>query len=82
MIKRKQNKKPINDQEETKFRQSMIKGKQNTNTISDQKETEHNDYQRSKGNRAQRLSMIKRKQSKKTINYQHGTTEETKAWVT
>ena len=45
MIKRKQNKKTINDQKETKLRLSMIKGKQNTNTISDQKETKHNDYQ-------------------------------------
>ena len=45
MIKRKQCKKTINDQKETKLRISMIKGKQNTNTISDQKETEHNDYQ-------------------------------------
>ena len=32
--------------------------------------------------RTQRISMIKRKQSKKTINDQHGTTEEAKAWVT
>jgi hypothetical protein len=46
----------------------MIKRKQNTKTIKDQKETEHKDYQRSKGNRPQRLSMIKRKQDTKTIN--------------
>jgi hypothetical protein len=45
----------------------MIKRKQNTKTINDQKETEHKDYQRSKGNRTQRLSMIKRKHSTKTI---------------
>jgi hypothetical protein len=36
---------------------------QNTQTINDQKETEHKDSQWSKGNRTQRLSMIKRKQS-------------------
>ena len=42
----------------------MIKRKQNTKTIKDQKETEHKDYQRSKGNITQRLSMIKRKQNK------------------
>jgi hypothetical protein len=48
----------------------MIKRKQNTKTINNQKETEHKDYQRSKGNRTQRLSMIKRKQNTKNINYQ------------
>ena len=48
----------------------MIKRKQNTKTINNQKETEHKDYQRSKGNRTQRLSMIKRKQNTKTINDQ------------
>jgi hypothetical protein len=35
--------------------------------------TEHKDYQWSKGNRTQRLSMIKRKQNKKTINDQKET---------
>jgi hypothetical protein len=39
----------------------MIKRKQNTKNINDQKETEHKEYQWSKGNRTQRLSMIKRK---------------------
>jgi hypothetical protein len=45
MIKRKQNKKTINDQKETKLRLSMIKGKQNKKNINDQKETEQKDYQ-------------------------------------
>ena len=45
MIKRKQNKKTINDQKETEYRISMIKSKQNTKIINDQKETEHKDYQ-------------------------------------
>ena len=51
----------------------MIKRKQNTKTINDQKATQHKDYQRSKGNRTQRLSMIKRKQNKKNINDQKQT---------
>jgi hypothetical protein len=51
----------------------MIKRKQNRKTINDQMETEHKDYQRSKGNKAQRLSMIKRKQNTKTINDQKET---------
>jgi hypothetical protein len=38
--------------------------------VIDQKEIEHKEYQLSKGNRTQRLSMIKRKQSTKTINDQ------------
>jgi hypothetical protein len=45
MIKRKQSKKTINDEKETKLRLSMIKGKQNTKTINDQKEIEQKDYQ-------------------------------------
>jgi hypothetical protein len=57
MIKRKQNKKTINDQNETEHkdyqlskgnktqRLSMIKRKQNTKNINDQTETEHKDYQ-------------------------------------
>jgi hypothetical protein len=45
----------------------LLKGKQNTKNINDQKETEHKDYQWSKGNKTQRLSMIKRKQY---IDYQ------------
>ena len=45
MIKRKQNKKTINDQKETKLRLSMIKGKQNTETINDQREREQKEYQ-------------------------------------
>jgi hypothetical protein len=57
MIKRKQNTKIINDQNETEHkdyqlskgnkthRLSMIKMKQNTKTINDQKETEQKDYQ-------------------------------------
>jgi hypothetical protein len=48
----------------------MIKRKHNTKISNDQKETEHKEYQLSKGNRTQRLSMIKRKQSTKTINDQ------------
>ena len=36
-------------------------------SIKDQKETEHKHYQRSKGNKTQRLSMIKRKHSTKTV---------------
>ena len=51
----------------------MIKRKQNTKTINDQMETEHKDYQWSKENRTQRLSMIKRKQNTKTINDQKET---------
>jgi hypothetical protein len=51
----------------------MIKRKQNTKTINDKKETEHKDYQRSKGNRTERLSMIKRKQNIKTVNDQKET---------
>jgi 23S rRNA maturation mini-RNase III len=51
----------------------MIKRKQNTKTINDQKETEHKDYQRSKGNITQRLSMIKRKQNTKAITDQKET---------
>ena len=51
----------------------MIKRKQNTKTIKVQKETEHKDYQSSKWNRTQRLSMIKRKQNTKTINDQKET---------
>jgi hypothetical protein len=39
-------------------------------TINDEKVTEHKDYQWSEGDRTQRLSMIKRKQNKKTINDQ------------
>jgi hypothetical protein len=42
-------------------------------TINDQKEIEHMDYQLSKGSRTKRLSMIKRKQNKKTINDQKET---------
>ena len=57
----------------------MIKRKK---IINDQKEIEHKDYQLSKGNRTQRLSIIKRKQNNKTINDRHSTTEETKAWET
>ena len=46
MIKRKQNKKIINDQKEPEQKRlSMIKRKQNTKTINDQKETEQKDYQ-------------------------------------
>jgi hypothetical protein len=55
---------------------------QNIKTINDQKETKHKDYQWSKGNRTQRLSIIKRKQNNKTIIDRHSTTEETKAWKT
>jgi hypothetical protein len=51
----------------------MNKRKQTTNTISDQNETEHTDYQLSKGNIAQRLSMIKRKDNTKTISDQNET---------
>jgi hypothetical protein len=47
--------------------------KQNTKNINDQKETEQNDYQWSKGNRTQRISMIKRKQKKNNINDQKET---------
>jgi hypothetical protein len=43
---------------------------QNKKTINDQKETEQNDYEWSKGNIAQRLSMIKRKHNTMTINDQ------------
>jgi hypothetical protein len=42
-------------------------------SIKDQKEIEHKHYQRSKGNRTQRLSKIKRKQNTKTINDQKET---------
>jgi hypothetical protein len=71
MIKRKQNKKTINDQKKTEHkdyqwskgnrtqRLSMIKRKLNKKTINDQKETE-----------------------KKTINDRHITIEDTKAWIT
>ena len=45
----------------------MIKRKQNIKPINDQKETEHTTYQWSKGNRTQRISMIKTKQNTKTI---------------
>jgi hypothetical protein len=45
----------------------MIKRKQNKKITNDETETEHKDYQWSKGNRTQRLSMIKRKQNTKTI---------------
>ena len=57
MIKRKHNKKIINDRKETEHkdyqcskgirtqRLSMIKGKQNTKTINDQKEAEQKEYQ-------------------------------------
>jgi hypothetical protein len=41
----------------------MIKRKKNKKTINDQKEREQKDYQWSKGNRTQRISMIKRKQN-------------------
>jgi hypothetical protein len=51
----------------------MIKRKHSTKTIIDQKEIKHQDYQRSKGNITQRLSMIKRKQNTKTINDQKET---------
>ena len=51
----------------------MIKRKHSTKTVNDQKEIEHKDYQRSKGNITQRLSMIKRKQNTKTINDQKET---------
>ena len=51
----------------------MIKRKQSTKTIIDQKEIKHKDYQRSKGNITQRLSMIKSKQNTKTINDQKET---------
>ena len=51
----------------------MIKRKHSTKTIIDQKEIKHKDYQRSKGNITQRLSMIKRKQNTKTINDQKET---------
>jgi hypothetical protein len=62
MIKRKRNKKNFNDQKETeKKKLSMIKGKENKKTINGQKETGHENYQWSKGNRTQRLSMVKRK---------------------
>ena len=39
-------------------------------TINGQKETEHNDYQWSKGNIIQRLSMIKRQHRTKIVNDQ------------
>ena len=42
-------------------------------TVIDQKEIEHKDCHWSKGNRTQRLSMIKRKHSTKTINDQKET---------
>jgi hypothetical protein len=46
MIKRKQNKKNINDEKETEQKRlSMIKRKHSTKTINDQKETEHKVYQ-------------------------------------
>ena len=57
MIKRKQNKKTINDQKEREQKDyqwskgnrtqriSMIKRKQNTKIINDQKETEQKDYE-------------------------------------
>ena len=45
MVKRKQNKKTINDQKETEYRLSMIKRKQGKKIINDQKETEQKDYQ-------------------------------------
>jgi hypothetical protein len=46
MIKRKQNKKNINDENETEQKRlSMIKRKHSTKTINDQKETEHKVYQ-------------------------------------
>jgi hypothetical protein len=48
--------------------------------IDDQKETEHKDYQWSKGNRTQRLSMIKRKQNTKTINDQKETEHKDYQW--
>jgi hypothetical protein len=71
MIKRKQNKKTINDQKETISEYqwskgnktqilSVIKRKQNTTIINDQKEIEHKDSQWSRGNRTKRLSMINR----------------------
>jgi hypothetical protein len=46
----------------------MIKRKQTKKTINDQKETDHKEYQRSKGNRTKRLSMIKTTQNTKNIN--------------
>ena len=54
--------------------------KQNTKIINGQNETEHKDYQWSKGNRTQRLSMIKRKQNKKTINGQNETEHKDYQW--
>ena len=45
MLKRKENRKTINDQKETEHRESMIKRKQNTTIINDQMETEQKDYQ-------------------------------------
>jgi hypothetical protein len=45
MIKRKQNKKNINDEKEAKHTLSMIKRKQNKKTINDQQETERKGYQ-------------------------------------
>jgi hypothetical protein len=58
MIKRKENKKTINDQMETEHREYQWSKENKTQTINDQKETENKDYQWSKGNRTQRLSMI------------------------
>ena len=49
-------------------------------TVIDQKETEHKDYQWSKGNRTQRLSMIKRKQNTKTIIDQKETEHKDYQW--
>ena len=49
-------------------------------SIKDQKETEHKHYQRSKGNRTQRLSMIKRKQNTMTIIDQKETEHKDYHW--
>jgi hypothetical protein len=54
----------------------MIKRKQNTKIINDQTETEQKDYQRLKGNRTKRISVIKRKQNTKTINDQKETEQQ------
>jgi hypothetical protein len=52
MIKRKHNKKTINDQKETEQKDFQLsKGNRIKKTINDQREKEQKDYQWSKGNR-------------------------------
>ena len=58
----------------------MIKRKQNIKPINDQKEKEHKEYQWSKRNRTQRLSMIKRKHNTKTSNDQKETEHKDYQW--